>query len=86
MNEIEIAVYEVDTSKGTFAFKLYENAERNDYLGRIDGPTPIFAQDPGQLINIVAEEYRHQDKDKVIEHCKERITELGGKITVCRKR
>jgi hypothetical protein len=82
MNEIE--VQEIHTAKGVFGLKVYEDAERSDYLGKIDGPTPTFAQEPGHLVAIVAEGYRDQNKDELIERCKKRITELGGKITVCR--
>lgn len=86
----KIEVYELHTKSGRiFALEVYEDAQ-NNYLGKI---APVLLLDqarPGESPDYsgfpTAEpDYSDQNKDTLIERCKERITEMGGEITVCRK-
>jgi uncharacterized protein (DUF433 family) len=89
MNKIE--VYQVHTKKGLiFALEVYEDAQSSHYLAKIAPIVPLNQVRPGESPDCsgypVAEpDYSDQNKDTLIEHCKERITEMGGEITVCRK-
>lgn len=88
MNTIE--VYQVHTEKGLIFFlDVSEDAEGNGYLGEIATALPLDQAWPGKPPDFSGyprpEECRDQNKDELIRRCKERITELGGEITVCRK-
>lgn len=86
MNMIE--EYQVHARKGIFFLEVSEDGEW--YVGQF-GPIrmlPLYQGGPGQPDysgDPKPEERRDENKDELIRRCKERITELGGEITVCRK-
>ena len=89
MNKIE--VYQVHTKRGLiFALEVYEDAQSSRYLAKIAPILPLNQVRPGESpdysgYRMAEPDYSDQNKDTLIERCKERITEIGGEITVWRK-
>lgn len=82
----KIEEYDAETQEIAFTLEIFEDPAKKEFIGHVSGHKPALPQvvQPGQpypVLQMIPDEKITADtKDQLIEYCKARMEELGGRI------
>jgi TIR domain len=82
----KIEEYDAETQEIAFTLEIFEYPEEKEFVGQLSGHKPALLQEvkrgePYPVLRLIPDEKITADnKDQLIEYCKTRMEELGGRI------